>query len=52
MDDVKRILFTVLTWLVAITGLHAWLNVDWASAFNDWLPEEKRKLHVAYVPVT
>jgi NitT/TauT family transport system substrate-binding protein len=52
MDDLKRIVLGVIVWMLAVTGLHAWLNVDWASTFNDYLPEGKRKLNVAYVPVT
>lgn len=52
MRDTKRVFMAVVAWLVAITGLHAWLNVDWASMLNDWLPEGQRKLNVAYIPVT
>ena len=52
MDDVKRIVFSVVAWVAAITGLHAWLNVDWGSVVNDYLPEAERRLNVAYVPVT
>ena len=39
-------------WLVAVTGLHLGLNVDWSELQNERLPEEARKLHVAYIPVT
>src|SRR6202012_59953 len=35
-----------------ITGLHAYLNVNWAAVMNDHLPLEKRKITVAYIPVT
>jgi hypothetical protein len=28
------------------------MNVDWEVALNDRLPLEKRKLKVAYIPVT
>jgi NitT/TauT family transport system substrate-binding protein len=52
MDELKRILFAVAAWAAVITGLHAWLNVDWASVFNDYLPEGERRLNVAYIPVT
>jgi NitT/TauT family transport system substrate-binding protein len=52
MQDVKRMLMGLLAWVVAITGLHAWLNVDWATFSNDYLPEATRKLNVAYIPVT
>src|ERR1700743_3516838 len=40
------------SWLVIITGLHSWLNVDWAAVFNNYQPIEKRKIIVAYLPVT
>src|ERR1700743_3603555 len=40
------------SWLVVITGLHSWLNVNWAAVLNDYRPIEKRKISLAYVPVT
>ena len=52
MQDIKRILLVLTAWIVAITWLHAWLNVDWKSVFNQYLPEGERKLNVAYIPVT
>jgi hypothetical protein len=52
MQDIKRIGLAIAAWVVAITGLHAWLNVDWATVYNDYLPEGQRKLNVAYIPVT
>ena len=48
----SRVLFGALGWLALITGLHAYLNVSWASILNDYLPAEKRKFDVAYIPVT
>ena len=39
-------------WIAAITALHLVLNVNWAVILNDRLPFEKRKLNVAYIPVT
>ena len=39
-------------WLGAITGSHMALNVDWNVLLNDRLPFAKRKLNVAYIPVT
>jgi NitT/TauT family transport system substrate-binding protein len=47
-----KIALAVFGWLLLITGLHAWLNVDWAAAFNEYRPVEKRKITVAYLPVT
>jgi NitT/TauT family transport system substrate-binding protein len=48
----RKVLLGVLAWAAAVTGLHAWLNVDWSALLNDRLPEAQRKLHVAYIPVT
>lgn len=48
----KKLLVTLTAWLVAITGLHLWLNFDWESFVNDSRPESERKLNVAYIPVT
>jgi NitT/TauT family transport system substrate-binding protein len=39
-------------WLGLISGLHAYLNVSWASILNEYLPAPKRKFNVAYIPVT
>jgi NitT/TauT family transport system substrate-binding protein len=32
--------------------MHAYLNVNWASVLNDYRPPAKRKITVAYIPVT
>lgn len=42
----------LLIWTAAISALHAWLNVSWSEIYNDRLPPERRKLNVAYIPVT
>ena len=52
MTDTRRIFLGLLTWTGLISVLHLRLNVDWTTALNDYLPEEKRKLNVAYIPVT
>jgi NitT/TauT family transport system substrate-binding protein len=39
-------------WTGFVTLLHVWLNVSWAEILNERLPPEKRKLNVAYIPVT
>ena len=39
-------------WIAAITAGHMALNVDWGVLMNDRLPVERRKLNVAYIPVT
>jgi len=49
---VRKILVSMSVWLVAVSGLHLWLNFDWESFLNDWRPEHERKLNVAYIPVT
>jgi hypothetical protein len=48
----KKLATYLLVWTGAITALHAWLNVSWSEILNDRLPAEKRKLNVAYIPVT
>src|SRR5260221_5433312 len=47
-----RIVLFVVGWLVLISGMHAYLNVNWSSMVNDYLPPEKRKFNVAFIPVT
>jgi NitT/TauT family transport system substrate-binding protein len=47
----KLIAFAV-GWIVLITALHGWLNVNWAAVLNDYRPLAKRKIVVAYIPVT
>src|ERR1700684_2196885 len=39
-------------WLVLISAMHAWLNVNWAAVLNDYRPAAMRKISVAYIPVT
>jgi NitT/TauT family transport system substrate-binding protein len=41
-----------LGWLLFITILHGYLNVNWAAVLNDYSPPAKRKITVAYIPVT
>lgn len=48
----RKTLIGTVAWLALITGLHAWLNVNWSVVMNQWLPLDKRKLNVAYIPVT
>src|SRR5580692_3769092 len=45
-------LILVTGWLVLITAMHGYLNVNWAAVLNDYQPIEKRKITVAYLPVT
>jgi hypothetical protein len=48
----KKLGIALIGWTAAITSLHAGLNVDWSEVLNDRLPEDQRKLNVAYIPVT
>jgi NitT/TauT family transport system substrate-binding protein len=47
-----KVVLGALGWLAVITGLHAYLNVNWAAVLNDYRPVERRKITVAYLPVT
>jgi NitT/TauT family transport system substrate-binding protein len=48
----RRIALALFLWVVGITAAHLAWNVDWAAVWNDRLPTGKRKLNVAYIPVT
>lgn len=48
----KRALLLGVGWLVLVSALHGYLNVNWPAILNDRLPIEKRKIVVAYIPVT
>ena len=48
----SKIVLLVLAWLVTISALHGYLNVNWGSILNDYQPPAKRKINVAYIPVT
>jgi NitT/TauT family transport system substrate-binding protein len=39
-------------WLLLISAMHAYLNVNWAAVLNDYRPPARRKITVAYIPVT
>ena len=52
MSDRKRIGVGLATWIVLVTSLHFWLNVNWAVLANDFVAADQRKLNVAYIPVT
>jgi NitT/TauT family transport system substrate-binding protein len=47
-----KVLVFGIGWLVLISALHGYLNVNWAAVLNDHLPVGKRKIIVAYIPVT
>lgn len=48
----NRVLVSIAGWVILISGLHAYLNINWTSVFNDYLPPEKQKFTVAYISVT
>lgn len=52
MTKTKQIAAIVVAWVVALTTLHLNMNVDFSVLMNDRLPLDKRKLNVAYIPVT
>lgn len=52
MTRARKIAIGVAVWIVVITGLHLAWNVNWSVVLNDRLPLDKRKLNVAYIPVT
>jgi hypothetical protein len=52
MNDSKRAFLGASLWTGAVSALHLRLNFDWSVMLNDRLPEDKRKLYVAYIPVT
>jgi hypothetical protein len=52
MDEMRRVVLKGLGWAGLISGAHFYLNVDRSELLNDRLPKDKRKLYVAYIPVT
>ncbi len=48
----KKVAIFAVAWLVVITGLHAWLNVNWDVVLNGFRAPAQRKIVVAYIPVT
>jgi NitT/TauT family transport system substrate-binding protein len=39
-------------WLLLISALHAYLNINWTTLLNDYRPPSRRRITVAYIPVT
>jgi NitT/TauT family transport system substrate-binding protein len=48
----SKMLLGVFGWLIVITALHGYLNVNWPAVLNDYSPLATRKITVAYLPVT
>ena len=47
-----KIFLAAFLWLGLISGMHAYLNVNWGAVLNNYRPIAKRKITVAYIPVT
>ncbi len=52
MTNRKKLLLVAGSWVLLISGLHAAFNVNWVAVLNDYQPVEKRRVTVAYIPVT
>jgi NitT/TauT family transport system substrate-binding protein len=52
MTDARKIVFGILAWTTMLSALHVRYNLDFASITNEYLPENQRKINVAYIPVT
>src|SRR5271168_1702847 len=48
----KIILLCAVGWLVVISALHGYLNVNWTVLLNYYRPPSHRKITVAYIPAT
>jgi len=48
----RTMLLLVFGWLVLISAVHGYLNVNWPAVLNDYRPAAERKITVAYLPVT
>jgi NitT/TauT family transport system substrate-binding protein len=48
----NKILLSLGAWLVLVSAAHAYLNVNWGAVLNNYRPPAKRKIIVAYIPVT
>lgn len=48
----SKVIAGALVWVVFVSGLHGWLNVNWTAVLNDYLPAAKWKITVGYIPVT
>jgi NitT/TauT family transport system substrate-binding protein len=52
LSDSRKLILGVGVWVLCITALHLWLNFNWSVLLNDRLPENQRRMYVAYIPVT
>jgi NitT/TauT family transport system substrate-binding protein len=42
----------MIAWVAVLSAAHGYLNINWAALLNDFRPAAKRKVTVAYLPVT
>jgi NitT/TauT family transport system substrate-binding protein len=47
-----KVIACAVAWVVVVSSLHGWLNVNWAAVLNGYRPPAKRKIIVGYIPVT
>jgi NitT/TauT family transport system substrate-binding protein len=47
-----KVLAGAVAWMIVVSGLHGWLNVNWDAVLNSYRPAAKRKIIVGYIPVT
>ncbi len=52
MSFKAKLVWATAAWILVITALHTYLNVNWAAVLNEYRPPSKRKVTVAYIPVT
>ncbi len=52
MASKSKILLFGGGWLLLISAMHAYLNVNWPAVLNNYRAPAKRKITVAYIPVT
>lgn len=52
MSPKNKVVAFAASWLVLITALHGYLNVNWDAVLNGFRPPADRKIVVAYLPVT
>ena len=48
----RKLFYGLGLWIATVTAAHLSLNVNWQVLMNDRLPMARRKLNVAYIPVT
>jgi NitT/TauT family transport system substrate-binding protein len=52
MSTKSKVILWAVGWLVVVSVAHGYLNVNWPAVLNAYQPIAKRKITVAYIPVT